>query len=211
MQTATRNESTTSPARPGDRRRKMLAILAGGLVLGVGAAVTLAVWNDSEFATGTFGSGQFELEGSLDGTAFSSSETAPGKPLAFAVDADLLSPGAVVYAPFAVQLSSDSTYEASVDLASTTSGTIGAELTYSLYDVGATFGATCSAATPPSGTALVTDQPVASPTPAAVFELTAVTDPVNLCFVVTASSTLPAAQTGTVTWEFLGESTDPLP
>lgn len=30
--------------------RKVRAILAGGLVLGVGAAVVLAAWNDSEFA-----------------------------------------------------------------------------------------------------------------------------------------------------------------
>ena len=39
------------------------AILAGGLVLGVGAAVTLAAWNDSEFVTGTFTAGTFNLRG----------------------------------------------------------------------------------------------------------------------------------------------------
>ena len=36
------------------RSRMIRAILAGGLVLGVGTAVTLAAWNDSEFVTGTF-------------------------------------------------------------------------------------------------------------------------------------------------------------
>jgi len=51
-------------------RRKVRAVLAGGLVLGVGAAVTLAAWNDSEFATGTFTAGTFNLEGSTDGTTF---------------------------------------------------------------------------------------------------------------------------------------------
>ena len=59
------------------------AILAGGLVLGVGAAVTLAAWNDSEFATGTFGAGSFNLEGQETIAAgFSDHETAPGAPTA---------------------------------------------------------------------------------------------------------------------------------
>ena len=50
-----------------DGNRKILAVLAGGLVLGVGVAVTLAAWNDSEFATGTFTAGSFNLEGSTTG------------------------------------------------------------------------------------------------------------------------------------------------
>lgn len=47
-----------------DTQRKVLAVLAGGVVLGVGVGVTLAAWNDSEFATGTFTAGSFNLEGS---------------------------------------------------------------------------------------------------------------------------------------------------
>lgn len=50
--------------------RKVRAIAAGGAVLGVGAAVTLAAWSDSEFAQGTFASGQFGIQGSADGQAF---------------------------------------------------------------------------------------------------------------------------------------------
>ncbi|GAA5211647.1 SipW-dependent-type signal peptide-containing protein [Microbacterium kyungheense] len=124
----------TAPAagRRSDRRRMLLAILAGGVVLGVGTAVTLAVWNDSEFATGTFSSGQFDLEGSIDGDTFDSSPDSPGKTLTFELDADTLSPGAVVYAPFAVQLSADSDYAAAVTLAQSIAGTIGESLTYSL-------------------------------------------------------------------------------
>src|SRR5690606_31735774 len=53
------------------RSRMIRALLAGGLVLGVGTAVTLAAWNDSEFASGTFRAGTFDLEGSTDGTTFS--------------------------------------------------------------------------------------------------------------------------------------------
>ena len=48
------------------KRRKVLAILAGGLVLGVGTAVTLAAWNDSEFASGDFAAGRIQSRG-LDG------------------------------------------------------------------------------------------------------------------------------------------------
>ena len=213
MDTSTRvREPSADQQGPpaGDRRRKVLAILAGGLVLGVGAAVTLAAWNDSEFATGTFGAGRFDLQGSTDGTTYSSSPTAPGKTLAFELDADLLSPGATVYAPFGVQLSSDSDYEAAIDLSTTAGGDIGAALTYSVYDVG-TFGATCSAATPPAGTALVADRAVGDTTPVSAFSLTAAATPVNLCFVVQAGAGLTSAQAGTVTWEFAGESGDPLP
>lgn len=201
--------STAAPRRS-DRRRMVAAILAGGLVLGVGAAMTLAAWNDSEFATGIFSSGQFDLEGSTDGTAFSSSPDEPGKTLAFTVDADALTPGDVVYAPFAVQLSETSDYEASVTLANTTTGGIGEGLTYSLYDVG-TFGATCSAASPPVGAALVTDRAADEAGAVAAFDLTAAAAPVNLCFVVTAASDLPQGASGTITWELAGTSGDPLP
>lgn len=201
---------TTERRSPRDRRRMIGAILAGGLVLGVGAAVTLAVWNDSEFATGTFSSGQFDLQGSIDGTAFSSSATAPGKTLTFELDADLLSPGDVVYAPFAVQLSSDSDYAADVTLANVIGGTIGTNLTYSLYDVG-TFGATCSEATPPTGTAIVANRAANAAGTVPAFDLTAAATPVNLCFVVTAGAGVPQGATGTITWEFAGQSGDPLP
>lgn len=213
MSTTTRaREASADEGTPlaGDRRRKVLAILAGGLVLGVGAAVTLAAWNDSEFATGTFGAGAFDLQGSVDGTAYSSSPTEPGKTLAFELDADLLSPGATVYAPFGVHLSADSDYEAAIDLSTTAGGDIGAQLTYSVYEVG-TFGATCSAATPPAGTALVADRAVSDTTAVSAFSLTAATTPVNLCFVVEAGAGLTSGQAGTVTWEFAGESGDPLP
>ncbi|MGA7149528.1 MAG: SipW-dependent-type signal peptide-containing protein [Microbacterium sp.] len=202
--------TSATDSRKSDRRRKVAAILAGGLVLGIGAAVTLAVWNDSEFATGTFSSGEFDLQGSTNGTAFTSDATAPGKTLAFALDADILSPGDVVYAPFAVQLSTGSDYAADVTLANVIGGAIGTNLTYSLYDVG-TFGATCSAATPPTGTAIVTDRAANATGTVAAFDLTAAATPTNLCFVVTAGPSLPQGVTGTITWEFAGVSTTPLP
>jgi predicted ribosomally synthesized peptide with SipW-like signal peptide len=199
-----------TPAPPSrDRRRIVMAILAAGSVLGIGAVATLAAWNDSEFATGQFATGQFDLEGSTDGAAFSSSPAAPGKTLTFELDSDLLTPDSVVYAPFAVQLSADSDYAADVTLASTGTGALAAGLTYSVYDVG-TFGGTCSAATPPAGPAIVTNAPATSAA-APVFALTAAEDPTNLCFVVTAGATVDQGTDATITWEFVGTSTDPLP
>jgi predicted ribosomally synthesized peptide with SipW-like signal peptide len=200
--------TTTTRAGGGDRRRKIMAIIAGGLVLGVGAAITLAAWNDSEFANGTFGSGSFDLEGSTDGAAFTSDPTAPGKTLTFELDADALSPGAVVAVPFAVQLSAGSSYEADVTIEAASGAAIAADLTYDLVDTGA-FVTGCSAATP--GTALINDAATTASGPTAAFSLTAAATPVNLCFVVTAGAGLDPNLTGTVVWEFVGTSTDPLP
>jgi predicted ribosomally synthesized peptide with SipW-like signal peptide len=54
------------------------ALLAGGLVLGVGATATLAAWNDSEQATGTFGSSVFTtVSKNSTGATFASHEQAP--------------------------------------------------------------------------------------------------------------------------------------
>jgi len=188
------------------RRRKASAILAGGLVLGVGAAITLAAWNDSEFATGTFGSGEFGIEGSTDGTAFSSSPESPGKTLSFEIDADALAPGDTVYAPFAVQLEAGSTNAAAVSIEALGSAPIAADLSYRLIQPAA-FG--CDAAT--TGTVLVTDSPTTAGGLAPVFDLTAATTPVNLCFAVTAGPDLDPGLTGTVSWVFVGTSTTPLP
>lgn len=194
---------------PHRRRRMALALAAGGLALGVGAIVTLAVWNDSEFATGTFGAGSFDLQGSTDGTTFTSDAAAPGKTLTFTLDADTLAPDDVVYAPFAVQLSGTSTNEAAVTLENVIGGAIGDDLTYSLF-VEDDFGATCSAATPPTGTEVVADRAADATGTVDVFDLTAAGTPVNLCFVVTAGA-IAQGEAGTITWEFAGTSGDTLP
>ncbi|GEC74299.1 SipW-dependent-type signal peptide-containing protein [Microbacterium maritypicum] len=88
-------------------QRKVLAVLAGGLVLGVGTAVTLAAWNDSEFANGTFTAGAFNLQGSTDGTAYADHDSAgSAATLAFTLPAGLvgnMSPTSSVYAGFWVR------------------------------------------------------------------------------------------------------------
>ena len=86
------------------KNRKARALLAGGVVLGVGATMTLAAWSDSEWATGTFGTGGFTFEGSTDGTAYSD-HAAPGTAAAlnFQVDASNLTPGDSVQSTYWVK------------------------------------------------------------------------------------------------------------
>lgn len=190
---------------------KWKAFLAGGLVLGIGAAVTLASWNDSEFATGLFGAGQYDLEGSVDGAAYAEHDD-PGltndADLDFQLSPDNLAPGDVVYAPFAVRLAALTTSAAVVTTTSTGSGANAANLTYSLFTT-ATFGCT-SGSTPVDvlagpGTALtaapVATFPLATGTPTTVAGAA-----VNLCFVVTAGAGLTQGDQATATWEFAAES-----
>ncbi|MBF4566524.1 hypothetical protein ITJ62_15760 [Plantibacter sp. VKM Ac-2876] len=185
-------------------------MLAGGLVLGVGAAITLAAWNDSEFATGIFAGGAFSIEGSTDGTTFSEHPTeAAAAPLTFAVEADNLAPEEPVYAGFAVQLTAASTYAATVDIEASSTAPIASSLTYSVVTT-TTFG--CDAASFAAGDALVTDAATTSSTAADIFTLGAATTPVYLCFEVTPAASLPqASPSGSVVWEFSAVSTTPLP
>ena len=107
--------ATDDTAKRRRRSRMIRAILAGGLVLGVGAAVTLAAWNDSEYVTGTFTAGTFNLQGSTtDGTTFTDHPVGSPGTLTFTVAPLLLSPGDTVYAPFAVRLAANTTNNANV-------------------------------------------------------------------------------------------------
>lgn len=183
-------EASTKPRRGWTKVR---AILAGGLVLGVGAAITLAAWTDNEWARGIFASGQFGIEGSTNGTTWADHPTS-GTPatLSFQVGADKLAPGSVVYAPFAVQLKTGSTNAANVTVAQdNASAIVGTTATY-VYTTSATCNATTYAAgTNANGTS---------------FSLAAVTTPTYLCFRVTAGPTLAPAATGSFTWTFNAES-----
>jgi predicted ribosomally synthesized peptide with SipW-like signal peptide len=97
------------------KRKRTYALLAGGLVLGLGATATLAAWNDSEWvfggnAAGTgpgVGTSTFEVEQNASSpyvaSPFIQSEENPGNALIFGVDALALSPGDSVYAPVALR------------------------------------------------------------------------------------------------------------
>lgn len=224
--TVTRAESLRSdtstlpdPAVASQRRRRrsrmVRAILAGGIVLGVGAAVTLAAWNDSEFATGTFTAGTFNLEGSTTSatTGFSDHNTAgSAATLTFTLNPTSLTPNDVVAAPFVVRLAANTTNNADVVIAAPTStGTVTA-LTYEFVRV-ATFAGCTPSAVDTTGTSLISANTamtaVAGPNTFSLTKgspVTAAGAAQVLCIKVTAGPALVQAQTGTVTWKFTATS-----
>lgn len=204
-----------------DTQRKVLAVLAGGLVLGVGVAVTLAAWNDSEFATGTFTAGSFNLEGSTTGDVdddYADHATAgTAATLAFDLPADLvssMSPADVVYAGFWVRLAEGTTTGATLEADGTTASadaTSNAEhLSYDVYQLapGATCDATTAVGTPVASGATLDVQTGA--TDITLTEGATATTPgtaVQLCFRVEAGAGLEQGLATTATWEFTATST----
>lgn len=59
------------------RSRRVRAVLAGGLVFGVGAAATLASWTDQEVATATITAGTFAIESRTNLGSFTDSPNSP--------------------------------------------------------------------------------------------------------------------------------------
>lgn len=185
------------------RGRKVAAILAGGLVLGVGTMATLATWNDSEYANATFTAGTFIFRGSLDGTNYTDhATTGAAASLSFTSPVLNLTPNDTVAAPFALRLGAGTTNDADVSIAMpTTTGTV-TNLTWQLIDTGATFG--CTAAT--TGTSVVASSALSAGS--GTFTLpkgaTVAVDGTakNLCFKVTAGAGLQQGQTATATWLF---------
>lgn len=98
--------ATKSVSRPG----KVRAVLAAGLVLGVGAAFTLAAWTDNEWVFGgagpannpgtkTYAMEQNTVAPFADGS-WTDQPNANGGRLDFTMEAADLLPGETVYAPF---------------------------------------------------------------------------------------------------------------
>lgn len=203
----------TADTKTSNRGRKIKAVLAGGVVLGVGAAVTLAAWTDQEWAEGIFGAGDFNIEGSTDGETWADHESEDGAAeLGFDLDAaSNLSPGDTVAAPFVLRTDAATTYAATVSLENvTTEGDNAANLTYGIVQVDSaascTEGATGTEIVP-GGTALD-----AAPT-ATTFDLAEAPSgtagaPTTLCFVVTAGSGLAEGGTATAHWDFVAESVE---
>ncbi|TFD46206.1 hypothetical protein E3T55_17540 [Cryobacterium frigoriphilum] len=197
-----------APREKGLHSRRARAILAGGLVLGVGAAITLAAWNDSEFATGTFSSGLFNLEGSIDGVTFGENPLGTPAAVTFSAGFDDLAPDETVAAPFVVHLDATTTDDADLTVASAVgSGVAEPELSYGIVTV-----ASVAACTPTAvGTVLVApgtalDAVATAPLPSV--PLTQSVDglvpgaDVFLCVQVTSSATLVQDTDAVGLWEF---------
>lgn len=209
---------TTTPSTPaspeprGTRGRKVRALLAAGVVLGVGATATLAAWNDSEFVDGDFAAGSFNLEGSSDGTSYADhAEAGDAAALAFELNPTNLSPGDVVHAPYAVRLAAGTTTGATVALTGVTNTGTVTNLTYTVVQ---TTSMTCNAEAVAGGTMLVpAGTAMSSVGTPDTFTLAQGTDdatagdPAYLCFAVTAGEGLEQGQSGTATWQFQATST----
>lgn len=194
-------QHTTRSHDDRDRRRKMLAILAGGLTLGVGAAATLAAWTDPEFASGDFEAGQFALESSADGTAFTGTSDDSMLTLSFAPLAQNLSPNDSVSAVYAVRLDQASDYNAAVAGSVTATGAAADNLSYSIQRVTDISGAEAM------GAALVDGEAVtAGATHEGLFTLNALTDVAYLKVTVTADSGLGQGETSNIVWTLTGTS-----
>lgn len=202
-----------------DRRRRTRALLAGGLVLGLGAAVTLAAWNDSEFATGEFTAGAFNLEGSTDGTTFDDHDTVgTAAVVTFTTPFDNLAPDDVTYAPFWVRLDDTTTTGADLEVSSLTTvdGTPGnaANLSWAVHLL-ASATATCDAAGVAVGTPLATGATLASAATITSGTVTLAEGATagtpgaaqQLCIVVTAGAGLTQSGSAVATWEFAATST----
>lgn len=205
---------TRTPEQRTARRRKVQAVLAGGLVLGLGAVVTMANWNDSEFAEGLFGSASFNLEGSTDGETYSDHDTAAAAAqLTFA--ADNMTPGQTVYAPFWVRLDADTTIDGTVEAADgigvvASSGENAAHLSYEvLADPDS-----CNAAGADTGTSVAAGADLSEGIGStSSFTLSSgdgtAGTPVLLCFEVQASQEdFVQDDTTEVTWEVRATSVD---
>lgn len=81
------------------RRVRTLAVLAGGLVLGVASAWTVAAWQHPDVATATFTAGTFETQS--QGAGGSWSHHPDGAPATLAADLTGLAPGGTAEEPAA--------------------------------------------------------------------------------------------------------------
>lgn len=192
------------------RSRRLRAVLAGGLVLGIGAAVTLAAWNDSEYATATFQAGKFDIVGATDGATFTNhATTGAAAALTFALAPTAMAPGNTTYALFSVKTVNPSV-AGTLQLTAGTPGGTGLA-TYLTYGVKTIAGTTCSAATYAGGTSVVVaDGSALTASGSATQVVTANgASQVNYCIAVTLPTTAGnGAQnlTMTQTWQFVGTS-----
>ncbi len=193
---------------------RLLAILAVGMLLGLGAVATMAAWSDSAFSTGSFGTNAFNIQGSVDGgTTWAEMATAPGGTLPFAVNAASLTPGDTVYAPISLRIDPNAqNFGATVSLsgANLTGGNLTTTLRYAAKS-GVSAANCTSSGFAANGTALVAANTALSVgSGSTTFALAKDSTPVSVCFAVTLPSSATAStqnDTATATWQFIAGST----
>ncbi|HSK34421.1 MAG TPA: SipW-dependent-type signal peptide-containing protein [Propionicimonas sp.] len=181
--------------------RKIAAVLAGGLVLGVGTMATLASWNDSEFASATFTAGKFIFEGAADQTTFSDHATiGTAAALTFTTPFSNMTPNDVVYAGYAVRLGTGTTNNATVTVTGTATGAA-ADYKYTMFTTAA---AGCSASAVPVATIVTSNDLGAGTGSFAIAKNALATAPgatTYLCIKVTADPTLTQSLGAIASWQ----------
>ncbi|MFT4213608.1 MAG: SipW-dependent-type signal peptide-containing protein [Microbacterium sp.] len=181
------------------RSRRVRAVLAGGLVLGIGAAATLAAWNDSEYTAATITAGTFDIVGSTDGSTFDDHPSTDPATLSFSAAVSAITPGDTVYALFSVKTAEESmagTVQLVADNGSSLTG-LAAALTYGVSTVS---GTTCDSTTFSAGTAVVASGSALTVDGTGTQSLSANGgNQVNYCFAVTLPTGAASSLQGTST------------
>ncbi|RUR01448.1 SipW-dependent-type signal peptide-containing protein [Labedella endophytica] len=193
---------------------RVRAVLAGGLVLGIGSAATVAAWNDGEYATATITAGTFQIEGSTSSATTGYSDHAASTSAAvlpFAPVVTAATPGTTTYASFWVRTKSTSV-AGTVALQTPTFGTastgLQSSLTYGVRLLGPSETCGSTAFSTPLGTTIVTagtalGGTLAAPSPTIAAASGAVH---QYCFAITLPTTAPNTAQGLVAapnWQFL--------
>lgn len=214
------------------RSRKGRALLAGCVVLGVGATTTLAAWTDDVFAAGTFSSSKFFIQG-YSAAAYPAANDpsfkdypdptgTAGTGFASLTFATTIAPGDTVYAPFTIRTGAQSG-AGTVTLAGayvSTAGTLDPYLSYQVFAGGTTCatGASATNGTPwATGTPGGTQANPTAPTGAVARNLAAnLGDTQKFCVAVTLANTQTAKDAinnasplnpTSITWNFRGTAT----
>jgi len=209
--------------------RRVRALLAGGLVLGMGSAATVAAWTDQELATSSVSAGTFSIVSRVGGTgAFTSpgpstntlqvplnaSGLYPGQVRAVAIQvmAGGTVGGAVTLSGVSVLNGADGAVTAAADVALRDALTLGVKVSTSTVAGAAAAAAACTTGTGADATAVgIQNLPALSPATLTVdAQSGAASNVVTYCMVLTLpSGTTGAAQGGAVkpTWTFTGTTT----
>ena len=181
--------------------RKIAAVLAGGLVLGVGTMATLASWNDSEFAAATFTAGKFIFEGGADQATFTDhATTGTAAALSFTTPFSNMTPNDSVYAGYAVRLGTGTTNNATV----TVTGTATGAATDYKYTMFTTANAGCTSASVPVATIVASNDLGVGTGTFALAKNASTGSPgatTFLCIKVTADATLAQSLGAAATWQ----------
>lgn len=177
-------------------------------MFGVGATMTLAAWNDSEYGSATFTAGRFDIVGAPDGTTFTNHPVGTPAALTFSAPFTAMAPGSTVYAVFSVKTANPSVAGTLQWTSASTGGTgLGPFLRYGLRTIA---GTTCNATTYAAGTTVVADNSTLATAGASAQTVAANGgSTVTYCIAVTLpAGTLNTAQglTAVQTWQITGTS-----